>query len=121
MSRVTQLIGRSANARGSNSERIALAAAEMAVEQNEHLHAARAATPAEDRRGIDLVIDSDVGPLYLQVKDGRAAARVFSTMRRKAIIEVVTVRGSRDIETVLRSVVGALGRARCRVLERRNR
>lgn len=38
---------------------------------------ARAATPDEDRRGIDVVVISDVGPLRLQSKSSTGAARRF--------------------------------------------
>ncbi len=119
MSRVTRLIGHSANARGAAAEAVVLAAAQLAVERHEWLTEARAATPAEDRRGIDVVVGSDVGPLFLQIKEGRAAARAFNTERRGTLIEAVAVRGRRNPEDVVGSVVGALGRMRRKVLDKR--
>lgn len=115
---VASALGRTANGRGSYSERLALDAATLAVERIDWMLSARAADNAEDRRGIDIVVESDVGALYLQVKSSRKAARDFNAEdRRAAWIEAVPV--ARDSATTFRRIVGALTRLRARVLDRR--
>ncbi len=52
---------------------------------------ARRAPKREDQSGIDIVVESSIGPLYVQVKSSPGAAREFSYRRRRARITVVVV------------------------------
>ena len=52
--------------------------------------AARRATDQEDRGGVDIVVDSDVGSLYVQVKSSAGAAKRFLKRRRRVAVVVVT-------------------------------
>ncbi len=52
---------------------------------------ARAGTPEEDARGIDLVVDSTVGPLYLQIKSSVRGRDKFFEMGYPDRIRVVIV------------------------------
>ena len=51
----------------------------------------RRATRTEDREGVDLIVESDVGPLYLQVKSSAAGQARFERRRRKKLIACIVV------------------------------
>ncbi len=55
------------------------------------VHGVRAGTPEEDARGIDLVVDSTVGPLYLQIKSSVRGREKFFEMGYRDRIGVVIV------------------------------
>ena len=59
----------------------------------------RRATPKEDRNGIDFVVETPVGPLFLQVKSSQTGAAKFLERPRKTRIEVVVA--SRDVRSRL--------------------
>lgn len=77
---------------------------------------AQLGTLVQDREGIDVVITSDVGPLFLQVKSSDIFKRKFEsehTRRRRsgqrtAIIEVVIVNDRLTDDQVLRAALSAL-------------
>ena len=73
---------------------------------------ARADTRAEDHDGIDVVVESDVGKLFLQVKSSRTGKSAFAQRRRRAHVAVVVVRAGDTLEEILRRVVGALAPVR---------
>jgi hypothetical protein len=75
----------------------------------------RPATPGEDREGVDFVVGTDVGPLYLQVTSSRAGARDFKSRRWPKMIACVRVTDG-DMAPV---VLGAIRRLRSKVLEMR--
>jgi hypothetical protein len=83
------------------------------------MHAARAATRAEDNRGIDIVVDSDVGKLYLQVKSSRAGRAGFAERHPHLRAAVVIVRAGDALETVLARVSGELGKLRAEYVKER--
>lgn len=80
------------------------------------VRSARAATKAEDRKGIDVVVDTDVGMLYLQVKSSRKGAERFDP--RGKMIGVV-VAGDASEKQLRRRVLGILGELRRQVQDRR--
>jgi hypothetical protein len=80
---------------------------------------ARAATRTEDHDGIDVVVESDVGKLFLQVKSSRAGKVAFAERRRRAQVAVVVVKIGDSLEEILRRIVGALAPARKRYLNER--
>jgi len=80
---------------------------------------ARAATRAEDHDGIDVVVASDVGKLFVQVKSSRTGKAAFAARRRRAHVAVVVVKSGDTLEEILRRAVGALAPVRKRYLTQR--
>ncbi len=78
------------NARGKHHEARLLMVIEIHFRARWYVKARRA-TKREDQSGIDIVVESSIGPLYVQVKSSPGAAREFSYRRRRARITVVVV------------------------------
>lgn len=68
-------------------------AVESLARIHEWIQGARFAWAAEDAAGIDIVVHTDVGDLFLQVKSSKKAAKLFRRRGRE--------RGITDIYTVL--------------------
>jgi hypothetical protein len=73
------------------------------------LLAARRATREEDEKGIDLVVESDVGQLQLQVKSSFHGKAKFLARRHDVRVAIVVVRPYDPEETVQSKVYSALG------------
>ena len=58
------------------------------------IYEVRPATRKEDTRGIDVVVLTDVGNIYIQVKSSERAKRKFLEKRRSTMIEVIVVSSS---------------------------
>ncbi len=84
------------------------------------MRTARQATPAEDHDGIDVVIESDVGKLYVQVKSSRRGKAAFEKRRRRVRAVVVVVAGGDTPDKLLRKVVGQLAALRAQFLSERS-
>ncbi len=78
---------------------------------------ARLATRIEDRSGVDIVIESDVGALLVQVKSSNAGKQHF---RRRPLlsIAIVVVHAADSAEALLVKVVGELEPIRAQHLEK---
>ena len=82
---------------------------------------ARLATAAEDRRGIDIVIETkDIGLLYLQVKSSRAAARKYRHTHQHVVISTVVVHFYESLENIWCRVFPKMIEIRKEVLRRRS-
>lgn len=81
------------------------------------MHRARLATRIEDRSGIDVVIDSDVGQLLVQVKSSKLGKEHFR-QRPLLSIAVVVVRPSDSPEVLLARLVAELEPIRAQHLAR---
>ncbi len=80
---------------------------------------ARLATRREDAAGIDVVVASDVGALYLQIKSSRLGVRKFEQHgRRRSLIGVVIACDEPHFRSRLAAKLAELRGA---VLERRAR
>lgn len=110
-------IGDAARAKGENRELRAIGSLNLG-EVPSWLLSVRRATQPEDFRGIDLVGESDVGTLMVQVKGCAAAARSFKADPRSRYIEVVIVDERTDDATIRVRVLDAFGRAREATRER---
>lgn len=110
-------IGDAARAKGENRELRAIGSLSLG-EIPAWLLSVRRATQPEDFRGIDLVGESDVGTLLVQVKGCAAAARSFKADPRSRYIEVVIVDERTDDATIRIRVLEAFGRARDATRER---
>lgn len=80
---------------------------------------ARMATPEEGMREIDAVVESDVGPLYLQVKSSRSQARKGKDRRWRKRIGTVVIRKPHRTEGHRAGVIHMLTMLRTRILEER--
>lgn len=110
-------IGRLGRQRGLDGEAAVLAAAQAMGERLPWVTGARAGTAAEDRRGIDVVVLTTLGPLCLQVKSSHAAARSWAEENGHRLIEVVVA--TPVPETMTGRLVVALCRLRHRVEQRK--
>jgi hypothetical protein len=102
-SKVFALMGLAANDRGRDAEHRVLAA--LLEWPPAWVLSARLATRDEDRRGIDIVVVSDVGELFLQVKaskGGEAHARIREDVR------IVVARPTDTAEQLRRRAIGHL-------------
>lgn len=68
---LARALGAVSKERGASAERRVLLALAEAVSRTEWLRGAWRSTPDEDARGIDIVANTDVGQLYLQVKSSQ--------------------------------------------------
>lgn len=108
--------GHLANEKGRTNERRVLAAA-LALEVA-WVRGARAATLEEDARGIDVVVSSDVGDLYVQVKSSTNAANAFAEERGAGRIAVVV--GTDDERRMRIRLVRALASLRALFIAKRS-
>lgn len=117
---VSRKLGHLGNERGRKAEvRLCKFVEQIAVLPDAALgrpwvYSARLATREEDRRGIDVVVSTDVGPLYLQSKSSSKDAQRFRAKRRPILVEVVVAAAQDD--TLMRRVRFALDRLRASVL-----
>ena len=112
------LLGKLGSERGRANEHHALEACLLPT-RPAWMTSARAATRAEDHDGIDVVVESDVGKLFVQVKSSRTGKAAFAERRRRAHVAVVVVKSGDTLEEILRRAVGALAPVRKRYLTQR--
>lgn len=112
------ILGKIAHQRGRTSEQRVLEACQLPARPG-WMKSARAATRTEDHDGIDVVVESDVGKLFVQVKSSRRGKADFEEKRRRARVAVVVVGAGDAAEKVLRKVVGELAKVRAGYLRER--
>jgi hypothetical protein len=106
-----RILGQIGSDRGRVNERKVLEACSLPG-RPAWMTSARAATKAEDHEGIDIVVESDVGKLFVQVKSSRRGKAKFQERRRRAQVAVVVVKAGDMPGVILQRVVGALGPVR---------
>jgi hypothetical protein len=116
---VSRILGKLASERGRSSEKRLLTAC-LLPGRPEWMRAARRATKQEDHDGIDVVVESDVGKLFIQVKSSRRGKVAFEQRARRARIAVVVVARDDGPEKLLRKVVGQLAAIRAEYLRERS-
>jgi hypothetical protein len=116
--RVPFLLGKIGTHRGRTNEERVLHACRLAS-RPPWMKSARRATRAEDHDGIDVVVESDVGKLYVQVKSSRRGKAEFQERRRRARVAVVVVGSGDAPEKILARVVGQLAPLRAEYLRQR--
>jgi hypothetical protein len=102
-----QMLWADAKKRGRRSETHVLEALALPT-RPAWIRSFRKATKEEDAAGIDVVVESDVGKLFVQVKSSRGGKAAFLERRRSTRIAVVIARVTDSPETLLARVVGAL-------------
>lgn len=101
--------GRAGNDRGRAAEARAVRLMPDAVAGVAWVSSWRVATADEDARGIDLVVESDVGPLHLQVKaSGRHAGRPIYRERGIGVVVVSEYHTDWRVEADLRETLSGL-------------
>jgi hypothetical protein len=110
-------IGRIATEKGRRAETRALEAVKRITKS--WMRSVRAASLKEDAAGIDIVVESDVGKLYLQVKSSKGSAKSFAKRPRRQHIEIIVVPIDLTDTILDRRVLEALERARTWVLDGR--
>ena len=117
---IARVLGKLGSERGRANERHVLDAC-LLPQRPAWMTSARAGTRAEDHDGIDVVVESDVGKLLLQVKSSRTGKAAFAQRRRRARVAVVVAKSGDTLEEILRRVVGALAPVRRQYLTERGR
>ncbi|HZU96090.1 MAG TPA: hypothetical protein VFF73_05230 [Planctomycetota bacterium] len=115
--RALELMGTAARRRGRDNERRVLQAL-LEGARPEWLESARMATNEEDHRGIDVVVASDVGDLYLQVKSSKTGAKAARPSPHRAL---VIARAGEPLATIKGRALTALAALRKSYLDRRSR
>jgi hypothetical protein len=80
----------------------------------------REATKDEDKKGCDIVVKTDIGKLYLQVKSSWTGVKDFNSKRRSKIIATILSRPEEDETKLFNIAIKKLSSMRKEILERRN-
>jgi hypothetical protein len=116
-----QIRGKLANQKGKLAEERVFLAIEKLSTEFSWIQSTRLATRKEDARGIDVVVETPIGPLYVQVKSSPRGVRHYKSKRRKARVIVVIVKPEMDERKLRDKVGGALHVQRNHILEIRRR
>jgi hypothetical protein len=113
--------GHLANLKGRTAEERVLRAAEHLSLECSWIQSCRLATKIEDAKGIDVVVETYFGPLYIQVKSSRRGVRHYKQKRRKARVIIVVIEPEMQESKVRDKVSGALHVQRNHILTLRKR
>jgi len=115
---VAKALGEIANEKGFGNELKVVEALQESPTKPKWIHEVRKATQEEDAQGVDVVVTTDVGPLFLQVKSSHLGAEIFKQNNRKKKIGVLVVK-ARDLPSkVANKAIGQLCRLRASVRAR---
>lgn len=81
---------------------------------------AERASVEEDKRGIDIVVHTDVGKLYLQIKGSTYAVDKYLETHRKGNVVPFIVRSGATPESLRNDLLRALLKERERIIARRS-
>lgn len=108
--------------RGFQSESAVLRAlSDPTIQKPLWFRSVRRATADEQPKGIDVVVESDVGPLFLQVKSSQLFAQRFKQKRRPSMIGLIVATHLEDPYEIYRRAMDILTYLYDRVRERRRR
>lgn len=116
---VKQVLGTINGERGVTNEYKVLEGIQELTSKPKWYRRSRHATKHEDSRGIDLVIETDIGSIFLQVKSSKRGAEVFTQKQRKSMIGIIVVRGSDSLDRLGERALGVVGRLRSQILASR--
>ena len=74
-----------------------------------HITSVRLATEKEDARGIDVVVETDLGKLYLQVKSSHYGAHKYRRKRPNAKTIVIVIPGEMSDDKLQNVIADRLG------------
>jgi hypothetical protein len=113
--------GKLANQKGRLAEERVFRAVEILSTEFTWIHSTRLATKQEDARGIDVVAETPIGPLYIQVKSSPRGVRHYKSKRRKARVIIVIVTPEMEERKLRDKISGALHVQRNHIMELRRR
>lgn len=105
---INKKTGRAANVKGRTAEERTLMAVELISTNISWVLGGRLATKKEDARGIDVVAETPIGPLYIQVKSSHCGAHRYKRKRRKARVIIVIIEPEMSDVKIREKVTGAL-------------
>lgn len=106
---VRKKIGKLSHERGKQSEEAALLALyEFRDKLPLWFMHARAATKDEDHRGVDLVVTTRIGKIYIQLKSSKKAVHEARLCPKYAGMLVERVTPGEDLEEVFKRLLGAI-------------
>lgn len=111
-----QKAGRKSAIKGAKNE-LAVVRALNNLETPEWMWGARGCTEDEDRQGIDVVVSTDVGAIYLQVKSSYDNAKKFQRKWPQRNVGMVVVRPQDAEETVFNKAMDSTAKKRSEVLK----
>ena len=117
--KVQTLLGRVANEKGLGKENKVVYALENCLDKPKWLGTSRKATREEDRKGADVICETDVGSLYLQVKSSHHGKEKFETKSRKKAIEVIVVKYNDTDQFIASKAIALLIKLRVEILKKR--
>jgi len=118
--RIRKIIGSVAQKKGRDGEsRVLLALQNAQSTWPNWLKSIRKATNTEDKKGCDLVADTDVGQLYLQIKSSQTGVKKFGQRQRKKMIAVMLSKPNMTQSQIASQGIEALGALHQLILERR--
>lgn len=77
----------------------------------------RACTEEEDARGIDVVVNTDIGEIYIQVKSSKSNAQKFLRKYPQRNVGMAIIRPQDDRETVYNKAIDAVAKQRSEILK----
>lgn len=116
------ILGRLANERGRKAERRfnkVVQAARLSGNLPVWWKEERDGTKEEDKRGIDKMVKTDVGLIFIQIKSSLRRKQEFIKNRRATFIAVVVIQATETDRTVLTNILGEVEKIRNLILERR--
>lgn len=98
--------------RGKQNEDRAVILINQLEEKPSWLRLAKKASQEQDQRGIDLIMVTDVGELYIQLKSSQLAAKLFLVDHPRFRGEVVVIHMTDDDASIAKKIVRATSRLR---------
>jgi len=91
----------------------------LVAERPDWMRSIRRATHDEDHAGIDLVVESDIGKLFVQVKSSRTGKLEYLARRRPAKVAIVVAMDRDSQDALFRKVFGELAKLRAALVKER--
>ena len=114
-------LGKAGREKGKHAEQRVLQAVHELTKSVTWMNSTRRSTSQEDTQSIDVVLETNIGMLFVQVKSSRTGARHFRRKRRRAHIVIVVIEPEMSDTKIRAKVHGALGFLRRNILENRRK
>lgn len=115
---VSKILGQLANAKGHNNEKKVVDACKNNLPK--WIKDIRHGTPEEDCNGIDVVVETDVGKIFLQIKSSKGGKLDFLNGKHASKNILVIIVKEQDADATIRNkVLSIVGVARAKYLEDR--
>ena len=114
---VRRVLGRLGNERGAHAERVVVDALNSCW-RPKWVKGARLASKELDHKGVDVVVSTDVGDLYLQVKASKREVQRRRAEYEAKSIAIVWARPLDSIDVVCTRAAGELARLRSKIIDK---